>query len=54
MADTVVAASLTLNAEEAKQSMAAFKQELKTAQSNVLVLSAKFGATIKAATDAAK
>lgn len=54
MPDTVVAASLTLDSKQADQSVASFKAELKKAQQEVLNLTDKFGATSKAATDAAK
>jgi hypothetical protein len=54
MADTVVAASLTLDANQANQSVASFKKELKTANGELLLMQKQFGETSKEALAAAK
>jgi hypothetical protein len=54
MADTVVAASLTLNAEQANQSVKTFKSQLKEAQQSLVAITEKFGDTSKEAAIAAK
>jgi hypothetical protein len=54
MADTVVAASLTLNAEQANQSVKTFKSQLREAQQSLVAITEKFGDTSKEAAIAAK
>lgn len=54
MADTVVAASLTLDAKQANQSVKEFKQELKTAGAELQANIDKFGQTSIQAQNAAK
>jgi hypothetical protein len=54
MSDVTVGASLTLNAGEANSSLKSFRQQLKEAQQDVLILSEKFGATSKEAAAAAQ
>lgn len=52
--ETVIAASLKLNTEQATQPVKAFRQQLKEAQGDLLNVTEKFGATSKEAANAAK
>lgn len=54
MADTVVAASLTLNADQANQSVKTFKTQLREAQQTLVAMTEKFGETSAEAVKAAK
>lgn len=54
MADTTIAASLTLDAGSATKSMKEFKQEVKEAKTDLLNMQEQFGATSKEALNAAK
>lgn len=53
MADTVIAASLTLNADQANTSVKSFKTQLRQATQDVINMTEKFGATSKEAANAA-
>src|SRR5688572_28691185 len=52
--DTVVAASLTLDNQQANQSVKSFRTELKSAQADLITMTGKFGDTSKEAVNAAK
>lgn len=54
MAETVIAASLKLDSQEAVQSVKSFKQELREATNELIKIQAKFGETSKEAIAAAK
>jgi hypothetical protein len=54
MSDQIIAASLSLNGEQANQTLKSFKFELKAAENSLLSISDKFGSTSKEAVEAAK
>lgn len=53
-ADTEIGAKFTLDADQPMKTMKQFKQEVREAETNLLNMSEKFGATSKQALDAAK